>query len=56
MIHHHEFGAILMYRILTLKHFREFEKVSKKIINTRWSINFYDICIKKGLWPTYIQI
>ena len=33
--------------------FRKFERINKKIIDSKWSKNFNEICLKENLWPTY---
>ena len=35
------------------KIFRKFEGINKKIIESNWSKNFNEICLKENLWPTY---
>ena len=38
------------------KLYREYENVSKKLINTKWSIEFNSICLKEDLQPKYSRI
>ena len=33
--------------------FRKYEKIDKKIIDSKWSKNFNEICLQEDLWPTY---
>ena len=33
--------------------FRKFERINKKIIDSKWAKNFDEICLKENLWPTY---
>ena len=36
--------------------YRQYENVSKKLINTKWSIEFNSICLKENLQPNYSRI
>ena len=36
--------------------FRKYERINKKIIESKWSRNFNEICLKENLWPTYTNI
>ena len=38
------------------KLYRQYENVSKKLINTKWSIEFNSICLKEDLQPNYSRI
>ena len=38
------------------KLYRQYENVSKKLINTKWSIEFNSICLKENLQPNYSRI
>ena len=33
--------------------FRKYEQINKKIIESKWSKNFNEICLNEDLWPTY---
>ena len=38
------------------KLYREYENISKKIINTKWSITFNSMCLKENLQPNHSRI
>ena len=35
--------------------YRTYEKVSKKLINSTWSLEFNKICLRENLMPTYAK-
>ena len=40
----------------SLELFRKFERINKKIIDSKWSKNLNGICLKENLWPTYTNL
>lgn len=37
------------------KLFRNYEDTLKKIVNTKWSITFNDVCVKENIVPEYVR-
>ena len=33
--------------------YRNYEKIIKKIVNTKWSLVFNETCLKENIWPTF---
>ena len=38
------------------RHFREYERIRKKLINLNWSIEFNSICKKENILPNYSRL
>ena len=38
------------------RHFREYERIGKKLINLNWSIEFNSICKKENILPNYSRL
>ena len=36
--------------------YRKLENIEKKLINTKWSIIFNNVCLKENIMPNYTKI